>query len=333
MNSGLFVDWITISQSHPSGGLKVINDGCVMSIDSNGESDWIIDKAYNLEGSHSSRVLISCDGFTVKLSGNVGRFNRTDNLFGYTFERVIQLANDLLARLELPPFTPGHSQLLQGTHGLQFTGATVTRLDLTKNYITGSQTNACSFLDHLTQKSVSRMKTGVFPDGGTVDFGRGSKFIYHKVYNKFLQVNSSKQKSKPTLDVMEWIRVNGVIRHEVTLKSRFLTQNNLRFLGAITMDRLNNVYELRACVITEEKIQVESYNELPSPFAATAFAWREGMDMRKLSRATYYRHRKALLRYGIDISMPCNVRALPIRVREITIQAATAPDWYWIKSA
>lgn len=44
-----------------------------------------------------------------------------------------------------------------------------------------------------------------------------------------------------------------------------------------------------------------------------------------LSRRTFYRHRGELLKYGIDISVPSNVKTLPLRVRQVQVAALEAP--------
>jgi Phage X family len=56
--------------------------------------------------------------------------------------------------------------------------------------------------------------------------------------------------------------------------------------------------------------------EIPLPYSLTAIAWYEGEDVRHepvsnslpLSRSTYYRHRRKLPDYGIDIGRKCNLQ-------------------------
>jgi hypothetical protein len=55
-------------------------------------------------------------------------------------------------------------------------------------------------------------------------------------------------------------------------------------------------------------------NEIPLPYSLTAVCWYDGIDVRRepvifgpLRKSTYYRHRRKLLEYGIDISKKCNV--------------------------
>lgn len=330
--TGLFVDWLTISQTHLE-PLPVVNNGCVFSVDTFGSVEWSTNRFFQIEGSHSSSLSIRCDGQTVIMSGNPGRFDRRENLYGHDFDTCLIIANRVLETFGLPPFTPGVLVPRQSTEISHYTGATVSRIDLTCNYSTGSQDNAGYALDWVAGRSISRHKTSTTPDGRTVEFGSKSKFIYCKLYDKFTELKRKIKGREVPEQILNFAKDNGLLRFEVTLKSRFLTQNNLRCLGNITMDKLTHIYKERAAVLSEDSVKVDSYSEIPAPFAATAYAWRDGYNSRKMSLSTYKRHRKALLGYGIDISIPCNVRRLPVKVRIIDLVPSVAPDWYWALSA
>lgn len=334
----VFIDWITVQQLHPDGGLKTINNGRVFSVDEDGLVEWEVERPFQFEGSHESRVQIQSDGWTVKLSGNVGRFHRRDNVFGFTLDEVMAKANRILAGFDLPPFTKGEAFLEYSSPFSKFTGAFFTRLDLTANYSVGSAANVAPFMQHLAAQSVSRMRTGAFPDGYTVDYGRGSKYWYAKAYAKHHQLTGRQQKKRPPLpEVLNFVDRVGMVRFEVTLKSRFLSQNGLRYWGGIDMQTLNRVFTEKAEVIRREKAAYESldqmFEELPAELLGTALAWKMGKDLpRMMKRATYYRHRKRLLNaHGIDISQPCKVVELAtrVKVREIEVMPMVAPDWYW----
>ncbi len=64
-----------------------------------------MDTRQGLEGSFDSRVEVRCDGHQVEFSGNISRYGRSDNLFGYTFAGSVERINELLKTLDLPPFT------------------------------------------------------------------------------------------------------------------------------------------------------------------------------------------------------------------------------------
>lgn len=336
--SPVFIDWITVHQFHPQGGIKRVNDGRVFAVDEDGVVEWEVERDFQFEGSHDSRVKIQCDGWTVRLSGNVGRFDRRDNIFGFALDEVMGKGNRILARFELPPFEKGEPFLRYGSRFSEFTGAYFTRLDLTANFSVGCAANVAPFMQHLAAQSVARVRTGVFPDGYTVDYGRGSKYCYAKAYAKHNQLTSRQQKKRPPLpEIVAFVDRVGMVRFEVTLKSRFLTQNALRYWGAIDMGKLSQVFSSKAEVIRREKAAYESldqmFEQLPAELLGTALAWKMGKDLpRMMKRATYYRHRRRLVReFGIDISQPCRVVELAtrIKIREITVMPMVAPDWYW----
>lgn len=334
----VFIDWITVQQTHPEGGLPSVNHGHVFSVDEDGHIEWQVDRAFEAEGSHDSRIKIQCDGYTVRLSGNIGRFHRRDNIFGFDLDEVMAKANRLLAELKLPPFTKGEHFLNAASKFSKFTGAHFTRLDLTGNFFLGGPENVAPFMAHLAAQSVSRMRTGSFPDGYTVDYGRGSKSWYAKAYAKFHQLTSRQQrKRQPLPDVLDFVEAVGMVRFEVTLKSRFLTQNGLRYWGAVDMGKLVRVFYEKSEVIRREKAAYETFDQmfegLPAELLCTALAWKVGKNLpAMMKRATYYRHRKRLLaEHGIDISQPCKVVELAtrIKVKEIAVMPMVAPDWYW----
>ena len=102
-----FIDWLTISQFHQvSQPLPLVHQG--VRVDYNEEGLPIFERASpkRYMGSFDTSVRISCNGYRVYLSGNVGRFSRPDNLFGFGINQTIERANYLLAMFDLPPFTP-----------------------------------------------------------------------------------------------------------------------------------------------------------------------------------------------------------------------------------
>lgn len=137
-------------------------------------------------------------------------------------------------------------------------------------------------------------------------------------------------------EILAFVERVGMVRFETTLKSRFLSQNGLRYWGAVDMEKLNRVFNEKAEVIRREKAAYESldqmFEQLPAELLGTALAWKMGKDLpRMMKRATYYRHRRRLIQeFGIDVSQPCRVVELAtrVKVREITDIPMVAPDWY-----
>src|SRR5215217_4285247 len=102
MTSTVFCDWISAYQVHPE-GVPTVNDGHVFSVDQDGEVKWDVPSKLVHRGSHDTSIRIRSDGFRVTIDGNIGRFDRADNLFGYSVLDCIKLANHALAKFDLPP--------------------------------------------------------------------------------------------------------------------------------------------------------------------------------------------------------------------------------------
>lgn len=296
----VFVDFLTIRQVHDGGKLPVINGGRVLRIDSDGQIEYSVDTRQGLEGSFDSRVEVRCDGHQVEFSGNISRYGRQDNLFGYSFSESIEKINTLLATLGLPPFTSGKLFNFDGS-GWSWSGARVSRIDITCNYSTGSMTDSEALLRNIAGHHVGRQKGSLSVNGATVEYGRGSKYVYGKLYCKTTELKKHRSKKSGqhvSEEVIQFCESNGIVREEFTLKSRFLLQNNLAFLGAITNKSLAEVYMDRTQLQRLEKVKYEDFNDLPRGLKATYVSWKYGFPI-NLSTATFYRHRLKLLSYGI----------------------------------
>ncbi|MDR2239282.1 MAG: hypothetical protein LBE33_02450 [Zoogloeaceae bacterium] len=320
-----------MKQVHPDGGLPVVNQGCVWSVDENGEVDWLTNRSMEYEGSFGTKLRLRCDGFIIEASGNIGRFRRPDNLFGYGYEDCVSRWNQVLHDFGLPPFTRGEMICYAGDEFVSWTGAINTRIDLTKNYALFGRENLSWFMGWLATHQKGRLKVGVSPDGGTVHWGEGSKYIYEKFYDKLREMQHRVKCHFIPEDVLNYVEEIGVGRHELTLKTRFLSQNGFRFLGSTNMANLIELYRHRSNLVLTDKVPFDDLSEIPQPYRATAKDWRDGVDLSSsLKIRTFQRHRRYLLAYGIDISTPCNVEHLRTRIKhkEINPTALVAPEWY-----
>lgn len=325
----VFVDYLTIRQEHLDGGLPVLNDGKVLHVDSDGEVQRCVDRRAGLEGSYDSRVEIRCDGRAVEFSGNISRYNRRDNLFGYDWSETLRRINALTDRFSLPPFSAGNFVRFADS-GWTWSGARVSRIDVTCNYAAGSLEALQAVLNSMAGQHVGRMKGRLSPDGATVEYGRGSKYVYGKVYAKHMEFQAHarrKSGSHVAAEVVEFCRTLGVLREEFTLKSRYLTQNQMAFLGAIRHGELIHTYLNRSQFRRLAAVKYETFDDLPRHLRATYVSWQNGFPQ-GISRATFYRHRTGLIAYGIDISVAANKEIKPLRLNVVDLAMLEAPEWY-----
>lgn len=314
-----------------------------MRIDRDGEVETVTLKKERIDGSHETAVFIRCDGSTVWFDGNVSKFGRPDNVFGYTFSECLQIINGILARHGLPPFTHGDRFVtnFKGEPRTIWTGARVTRVDITANFSTGSKENATAYMRHLQSQQASRLKTGTYGDGETVDFGRGSRYLYIKAYTKGPELRRHiKRLESDTLEkgpfnpfvfvLADWCDSVGLVRVEFTFKATKLHDMGCSYLGAFDMRLLENEFKKRFEVFSRgESTEVDDMTSLPKHILATYRMWAAGDDLvSKMSKATFYKHRKLLLPFGVDISIKSNVVSFKPKVRVIQLGPVSVPDWY-----
>jgi len=325
-----FVDWLTISQVHAV-ELPRIDAGCVYATDGDGVEEWRTTRAVRHQGSHETSIGVRCDGSRVIVSGNLSRFGRPDNLFGFGFFDALAVANRICAHYGLPEFTAGARGEVSRPAGVShiWTGARVSRIDLTANYETGSADNAHALMQWLGSQHSPRQAGRVLGAGETVDFGAGSRRQYWKAYIKHIEME---KRGVADPRVVDWCRDHGIVRFEGTIKSNALTDLGCAFLGDYetgwAMGELVKLFEEKREIFTRAQRSTDDLDELPRALRGTARDYLAGSDcVRLLGRRTFYRHRAALLPYGIDISKR-NVLPFAPRIRVIECRPAVVPEWY-----
>lgn len=341
------IDWLTIRQSHPpvdGVSLPVLADGCVMTFDADGTVEYTTLKRFEVEGSYDSKCYVRCDGHTVEFTGNPARWGRMDNVFGYSFGQSLLIVNQILATLGLPGFSAGHPLETYNKAGeivTIWTGATISRIDFTENYCTGSPDDANHFLRWLAGQKLKSKKTNYYGDHSTVDFGRGSKRSYFKVYNKGAELlKHSKAKTDVSTiqkaeradsieKLADWCKNTGLVRAELELKSKALHDLHCYYLGELDMNVIEVEFKKHASVFERSTAELDSMAELSGKALAIYRMWQAGDDLKnKLSKSALYRNRALLLPHGIDIFIPSNVVRFEPKTRVIALSAAVPPDWY-----
>jgi hypothetical protein len=358
----MFIDWISMYQRHEH-SLPLIDDGVVQGVDSDGQLVWQTVRGFQFQGSFDTKIMVSCDGNTVKFSGNPSRFGRPDNVFGYDLATCLRRVNLIVGKLGLPPFTagrrmlrpmrrssfdfgnveadqqirqlhlvqPAFRQVLRSSNeaivDVEFTGARITRLDLTQNYSLGGPDSARHYLQWLFTQQPSRItKVGTYPDGSTVDWGRGSRRIYSKFYLKFIEMARGHLTHSPKL--VEWATNEGLGRFELSLKSTQLQTMGCQYLGSLDMEQLEAEFEERSKILTRATMDVDGLDDLPNAIRLTARDYLSGADMSLMPSSTFRRKRASLLPFGIDISVPRNIYQFQPRVRVIELKPAQMPYFY-----
>lgn len=346
MKDALFVDWLTVWQVHPEH--PPLNSGAVVSFDKAGRILFECLRASRVVGSHSTSCTFKSDGESLMASGNFGRFNRNDNLFGFDPAAVLRKANDVASRIELPQFravspsacrdgNPSGLVLVGNETAWRPEGAGegadmlhLSRVDLTRNYSTGGLTNARALIRDISRKNTARAKRGIAGDESV--WFTNTRFML-KFYIKALEMAAHGDTESKAY---QYALQHGIVRAELELKRRHLADlgwhDFSQFLRAWDMGTVHQLFDeystpyMQSKGITSPSVFVDS---LPQRLRVVASAFLFGQDVRSmLSRRTFYRYRKALLDYGLDIAddSPAQISTI---VRQVEIQPLTAPDWYW----
>jgi hypothetical protein len=339
MNSTVFIDWLSIAQKHFGGGvdLPVVGDGVHVKGESYEEVDFESEKfvvvrpgqdcrlsvpSKQCRGSFDTSLRIRCDGTTVNLSGNPGRFGRPDNVFNYGLPETISKASAEVQKLGLPAFTPGKqfvkAHLSERDYDLglweEWTGAFISELHATRNMSAGNEALAKEYMNYAASLRSSRIAKGIFGDE-TIIFGRLAQkkkrlhkaiVIYRKAEEMLAHAKGPEAKNlvKKTQEY-EYARDTGLVRIECKWGWHFLRDNGLRFLGGINMAKIISIFERETAFLFSANPDraVRLVSDMPVKLRLAALSWIRGDDLRQLmSRATYFRVVKALRDYGIDAS-------------------------------
>ena len=351
-----FIDWVSCAQNHaetitgemeqqPNGFfarkgnrvVPVIQAGLIATLDENGDIVRQFFKPRKHLGSFDTSVQIKSDGNRVMISGNVGAFGRPDNLFNFEYSDTIILMNRILESCDLPPMSKGvyydFTKIRKGIKSIEqhYTGAQFSRFDMTSNKMTGNQANAQDFIYWLMTQKLTRGEMIAYGKGETAVFNNHSRYTYSKAYNKYVQLEKhfKDNDDEHTKEVIEYCRVNGVVRFETSLKQRFLNEKKIKDYGMFGQLELDKYYKEFEDKIMSRLVEVNNINELSGSVLGTYHAYTQGEDMKRvLPRTTFYRHRAELIKYGVDISVPNNVISLKVKPRIIDVSPLDVPDWY-----
>ena len=123
----------------------------------------------------------------------------------------------------------------------------------------------------------------------------------------------------------------GVVRVEIELKRRLLSDLNMVEINDISDEKLIQVFHEQTDIFNavDRSDEPDILDAIPTKSRVHAAAWMAGQDLRQLlSNGTFYRHARVLRDYGIDITEPRNVETFPVKVRIIEMKPLSMPDWY-----
>ncbi|WP_028454586.1 phage/plasmid replication domain-containing protein [Chitinilyticum litopenaei] len=353
-------------------GIPVIDGGVIIKVERDEETgqykddpEWVTNARKSCRGSYESHVMVKSDGTRLILDGNIGRWNRPDNLFSLDLHDTIEAAQRFVQalgvgqgftvgdRMDKTDYADGHRQGAELTeydrkHGLTYyyTGARINKLHLTQNFVTGSAQNAEAFMSWLQTQSAKRIKRNKYASSG-VAWGSKGRRVYLKAYIKHLEMlahckQHGLSKEQVLNDpVYQFCLKNGVVRFEAEYGDSFLKENHLHYLGECTMQKLTEHFSRHVSEITDRvrdditTIDPSSF-DVPAGCLAAAMAYLRGEDVRAAmilagKERTFRNYAKRLKQYGLDINEPLQKdQKLTAVIKVVEIMPLNdAPNWYW----
>lgn len=313
------------------------------------------------EGSHSTKVGLKSDGRIVHMSGNVGRCDRTNNLWNYDLADTLYLANRIIRNKQerLFEFTRGDQYLRdsisetdkrKGVSPWFWSGAVCNEIHVTRNYYAGGDGLAIESMRDMRGRRMARVAKAAYGDE-TINFGmptrkgqrlhkavvvyrKGPEMLAHAKGEDQKRIIKASEEYKLAMDL-------GIIRIECKFGAHYLRENNQRYLGDLDMGKLIALYdrETAALLLARADSTARLIEDMPQKLKMTALSWIDGRDPRAyMCKTTFKTHRKALLGYGLDISEPRCVNGRPNAedalqrlldaLPQHSLQPMTAPDWY-----
>lgn len=270
-------------------------------------------------------------GCKLYVTGNPCKFLQGHNLFGWHEPHglVVGMMDALTHHLGLQPTKAERDEWLRGIVQL-------TRVDINLMFDVRSSANARAWIRAAESQSCTRQGRAQMK-GGTLYWQKTSRRWAVKAYVKADEIKAGKKhRPAPHADLPalhEWNE--GLLRLELTLRKPELEKERLDVVANWndeTPEEMFNEYVGRIKMSENVELKPEEIEGLPPRLRLTYDAWRRGDDLRAMLPArTFYRYRRQLLEYGVDIRVKRekeHENVIPL-MRVIEAVPASPPDWVY----
>lgn len=321
--------------------------GRVLSIESDGSISWECVKSIDCRSSHETSLKIKSTGgdgqgraTALMIDGNLCKFLQGHNVFGsrdlnqlllLSFRKVYQLHAEHLHSCSSPELT--EAKIRKGDYKVKM-------LDINQLYDVGNDASVEAWLHAAEMRARSRHGRSS-RDKGTVYLGKSSRRWAFKFYNKWREM-FAKGKTHQLPEYLQNIGletfIQGKLRAELRIFSKELEKHGITHGYHLTPDNINQIFNqyLGKIDMTQQATLIdEQLLALPRTVQATYQLWRQGADVRQLlAQNTFYRHRRELLKLGIDIAAmhltPEHNNVVPL-MRIIEAVPVSTPVWAYEK--
>ncbi|MBV6552603.1 phage/plasmid replication protein, II/X family [Acinetobacter soli] len=306
------IDWVTakITCTHNPDVLTSGRSIRTRIVDGVEHLEYEICNRLVVEGSHDSKITIrSHTDNTIEISGNPAKFLQGHNIFGTNdLKHLVSRLFDRLCmidELELKPTEDEYNMVQDGHYRL-------TRVDVNEHFYFSSAMLARSWLRAAGRSAnMTYRGAGLFKEG-TLYFTPQSRRFVPKIYFKYDEITSSDKSHRlpeKLLQIPELLEyAQKSLRFEIKILSTQLNDWCLH-LGCnwdcTTATMVINDHFIDKLQLSENMpLDTQVRDSLPNSLKLVYSAWARGEDLRQMySKAQFYKRRKQLLEYGIDISI------------------------------
>lgn len=309
--------------------------GSVMSIHPDGTVEWESLKKTRVRGSFESSIQVRSQGALdgegratqLYIDGNPAKFLQGHNVFGSSDLTGLLLA--VLGRVV--------ESMQLGVLPIGLASAKVHRLDFTHSFQFDSRNDVRAYIRSLGLKTHARVGRPTYSHG-TCYFGKTSRRWTIKVYSKGDELDSRKKghalpDDLPHRDLI-YSEADRLARVELTLRGLELKRLDRLNVHDWTPTQLNDSYREyvgRIDMTNQLALPTDVIQSIRRAFRDTYFLWEKGIDpSTMMPQNTFYRHRRELLPFGVDIAIPCDretgADVIPL-VRMLEGRLYEAPTW------
>jgi II/X family phage/plasmid replication protein len=332
------IDWVRASLPIVHAPLNAEE---VFSMDEHGEIEWRSPKRNHAVGSYDKRISIKSEGADGQgnathlwVSGNPSKFLQGHNVFGSDdlLTLVYDTFNIIADQFKLQPTLPERVAIRSGNYNLGMT-------DINYSFNLPSRSDVLAFIRAMEFKAKTRHGRPT-TKGGTLYFGKTSERWAIKLYCKAEEIRTKTgqlPEQLTNIGIENW--AENKLRIELRLHRKELEKLDITQAKDLTPNRVRQLFNLylgKIEMTDQIRLTDEITAKLPNKLIATYTLWTEGHDLRNMmSKATYYRQRKSLMEYGINIDLrpcePAKSNVVPL-FRILEAKPAEVPDWAYSKN-
>ena len=329
------IDWVTAILPCKHDPSKLIS-GMVMSFDSLGNPEWTVNKKLSVEGSYSSKIQIkSHTDNQIWISGNPTKFLQGHNIFGSNdLVYIMGMFFDELLKFDTLGLKPDPFQYAAIKDGHYV----LSRVDVNETWHLDNSKDVLAWIRAVGSTAYMKHRGAGQFSGDTAYFGKNSRRWSLKCYSKGNEISAKGHTLHPDLQIPELIEyANKSLRIEAVIRQLELKRKGLDIASNWDIDTaeellLNYIHNLEMSDVYMLKDDV--LDTLPTRLRMVYQSWMNGDDLKQImTKPTFYRVRKQLEKYGIDIATPSpkeKTNVIPL-IRVLEAKPVGIPDWAYEK--